>query len=151
MASQNYGSSKTVSLCYSLEFLVLWFLDQFERDFSKLYRQMDLTVQFFWPTTIFKVAIIKTKSATIAFFSSSPFFLLALSFSLFLFLHYCDFGAYRAQKTCLIFTQMTADFVRLVFQNVSQIFNYVNMALEGVYVQYVLGTKNFTFPTQDTG
>ena len=55
-------------------------LDQFELDFSKLYRQMDLTVQFFWPTTIFKVAIIKTESATIDFFSSSPFFLLALSF-----------------------------------------------------------------------
>ena len=91
-------------------------LDQFELDFSKLYRQMDLTVQFFWPTTIFKVAIIKTKSATIDFFSSSPFFLLALSFSLFLSLRYCDFGAYRGQKTCLIFTQMTADFVRLVFQ-----------------------------------
>ena len=56
-------------------------LDQFELDFSKLYRQMDLTVQFFWPTTIFKVAIIKTKSATIDFFSSSP-----SSSSLFLFL-----------------------------------------------------------------
>ena len=91
-------------------------LDQFELDFSKLYRQMDLTVQFFWPTTIFKVAIIKTKSVTIDFSSSSPFFLLALSFSLFLSLRYCDFGAYRGQKTYLIFTQMTADFVRLVFQ-----------------------------------
>ena len=43
-----------------------------------------------------KKAIIKTKSVTIAFFSSSPFLLLALSFPPFLFLHYCDFGAYRA-------------------------------------------------------
>ena len=40
-----------------------------------------------------KVAIIKAKSATIAFFSSPPFFLLALSFSPFLFLRYCEFGA----------------------------------------------------------
>ena len=46
----------------------------------------------------------KTKSAAIAFFSPSPFFLLALSFSPFLSLRYCDFGAYRAQKTRLIFT-----------------------------------------------
>ena len=37
---------------------------------------------FFRAKTIFKVAIIKTKSAIIAFFSSPPFFLLALfSFS----------------------------------------------------------------------
>ena len=35
---------------------------------------------------ISKVAIIKTESATIAFFSSPPFFLPALSFSPFLFL-----------------------------------------------------------------
>ena len=49
-----------------------------------------------------KAAVIKTKSATTVFFSSSPFspfFLLALSFSLFFFLRQCDFGAYRAQKT----------------------------------------------------
>ena len=46
---------------------------------------------------ISKVAIIKTNSATIAFFfSSPPFLLLALSFSPFLLLRYCDFGAYRA-------------------------------------------------------
>ena len=44
---------------------------------------MDLCVeQFFFG----KVAIIKTKSATIAFFSSPPFLFLALSFSPFLFL-----------------------------------------------------------------
>ena len=43
-----------------------------------------------------KVAIIKTKSATIAFFSSPPFLLLTLSFSPFLFLRYYDFGASRA-------------------------------------------------------
>ena len=43
-----------------------------------------------------KVAIIKTKSATIAFFSSPPFLLLPLSFSPFLLLRYCDFGDSRA-------------------------------------------------------
>ena len=64
-----------------------------------------------------KVAIIKTKSVTIAFFSSPPFPLLALSFSPFLLLRYYDFGASRAQETCLLtpFTQMTANFVGLVF------------------------------------
>ena len=39
---------------------------------------------FFRPKTISKVAIMKIKGAAIAFFSSPPFFLLALSFSLFL-------------------------------------------------------------------
>ena len=39
---------------------------------------------FFRPKTISKVAIKKLKSATIAFFSSPPFLLLALSFSPFL-------------------------------------------------------------------
>ena len=51
---------------------------------------------FFRPKTISKVAIIKTKSATIAFFSSPPFLLPALSFSPFLFFRWCDFGAFRA-------------------------------------------------------
>ena len=49
-----------------------------------------------------KVAIIKTKSVTIAFFSSPPFPLLARSFSPFLLLRYYDFGASRAQETCLL-------------------------------------------------
>ena len=52
--------------------------------------------QFFRPKTISKVAIIKTKSATIAFFSSPPFLLLGLPLSPFLFLRYCDFEASRA-------------------------------------------------------
>ena len=49
-----------------------------------------------------KVAIIKTKSAIIACFSSPSFLLLALSFSPFLFLRYYDFGASRAYETCLL-------------------------------------------------
>ena len=51
---------------------------------------------FFRPKSTAKVAIIKTKSAAIAFFSSPPFLLLALSFSPFLFLFYCDFGSSQA-------------------------------------------------------
>ena len=39
---------------------------------------------------------LQTKSATIACFSSPPFFLLALAFSPFLFLRYSDFGTSRA-------------------------------------------------------
>ena len=59
-------------------------------------------IVFFRPKTFSKVAIIKTKNVTIAFFSSPPFFLLALSFFFFPFLRYCDFGAYRAQKACIL-------------------------------------------------
>ena len=51
---------------------------------------------FFRPKTLTKAAIIKTKSATIACFSSDPFLLLVLSFSPFLFLRYYNFGASRA-------------------------------------------------------
>ena len=45
-----------------------------------------------------KVVIIKTKSVTIAFLSSPPFPLLAISFSPFLLLRYCDFGAVLGLK-----------------------------------------------------
>ena len=45
---------------------------------------------------ISKVAIIKTKSATIVFFLFSSFFLVALAFSPFFFLLYNDFGTSRA-------------------------------------------------------
>ena len=41
---------------------------------------------FFGQKSNSKVAVIKTKSATTAFFSSPPLFLLALSFSSFIFL-----------------------------------------------------------------
>ena len=57
---------------------------------------------FFRPKTVSKVAIIKTKRATIAFFSSPPFLLLALSFSPFLFLRNYEFGASRTLETCLL-------------------------------------------------
>ena len=67
--------------------------------------------QFFSAKTISRVAIIKTKSATIAFFSYPPFLLLALSFSPFLFLCYYDCRAFG-----LLLTQMTANFFRLVFK-----------------------------------
>ena len=57
---------------------------------------------FFRPKPISKVAIVKTKSAIIACFSSPPFLLLSLSFSPFLFLRYYDFGASWAYETCLL-------------------------------------------------
>ena len=47
---------------------------------AKLMDLLRQTVFFFRARPIFKVAIIKTKSATIAFFSSTPFFLYALFF-----------------------------------------------------------------------
>ena len=47
------------------------------------------------PKPFSKVAIIKTKNVTIAFFSSPPFLHLALSLSPFLFLRYYDFEASR--------------------------------------------------------
>ena len=55
---------------------------------------MDLFRQtvFFSAKKFDRVAIIKTKSATIRFFSSPPFFLLSFSFSK------CDFEASRDQK-----------------------------------------------------
>ena len=54
---------------------------------------------FFGQKTILKVAIIKTEGATVAFFSSPPFLLLALSLSPFLFLCSCDFGALELLPT----------------------------------------------------
>ena len=58
---------------------------------------------FFGQKLLSKVAILKkNKNATIAFFSSPPFLLLTLSFSTFLFLRYCDFGAFRAYEALLL-------------------------------------------------
>ena len=59
-------------------------------------------VFFYRPKAISKVAIIKAKSATIAFFSSPPFLLLALAFSPFFTVCYYDFGASRSLETCLL-------------------------------------------------
>ena len=72
--------------CYkSKVFYIIYILP----DFGKRYRQMGLFASnsfVFFFGQISKVAILKTKIAAIAFFFSSPFFLLALSFSPFLFL-----------------------------------------------------------------
>ena len=98
-------------------------LDQFELDFSKLYRQMDLFASdslIFLSKNYLQSSHYKNQECSHCFFLFlSAFFLLALSFSPFLnSLRFCDFGASRGQKACLIFTQMTADFGRLVFQKV---------------------------------
>ena len=61
----------------------------------------------------------KTQSTTIAFFRFSPLFSPRSFFFLFFFLPlYCDFGASRLKKPAFwrLFTQMTANFVRLVFK-----------------------------------
>ena len=54
------------------------------------------SIFFYRPKAISKLAIIKAKSATIAFFSSPPFLLLALAFSPFFTVCYYDFGASRS-------------------------------------------------------
>ena len=53
---------------------------------------------FFSAKKLSRVAIVKTESATIGFFSSPPFFLLALSFSPFLFLQYVCFWSFMGPK-----------------------------------------------------
>ena len=90
------------------------------RDFWKRYRQMDLLrpTVFFRSKTISKVAIIKARSVTLAFFP------LLLSFrSLFLFLLSFAFVAMILELLGLkkhafwrLSTQMTKNFVRLVFK-----------------------------------
>ena len=78
--------------------------------------------QLFSAKSYLQVAIIKTKSATIAFFSCPPFLLLALSFSPFLFLRYYDFGASWAQETCLLtpFHSNDCNFRQVCFQIIGQ-------------------------------
>ena len=62
-----------------------------------------------------KTSPISQVTTDLFFFSSPSFFLLALSFSPFLFLRWCDFRDCGVQKPdfCLFFTQMAA---RLVFK-----------------------------------
>ena len=93
--------------------------------------------QFFRPKTIFKVAILKTKSATIAFFllllSSSS---LLLFLFLFLFLLSSSFVTMILELLGLkkpafwrLFTQMTANFVRLVFKKSARYVYYRHFRL----------------------
>ena len=99
-------------------------------DFWKPYRQIDLfrPTVYFRPKTISKVAIINTKSATIAFFSFPPFFLLALSF----FLSFSFVGVileligFKKPAFWRLFNRMAADFVRLVFKK-SPTHTYIHM------------------------
>ena len=59
---------------------------------------------FFGQKLLFKVAIMKTKSATIAFFLFSAFSSPHSFFFCFPFLRYCDFGAFLKTKN-LIYTR----------------------------------------------
>ena len=70
------------------------------RIFDKVIARWTFWVQqfFFLATTISRVAIIKTKGATIVFFSSPPFLLLALSFSSFLFFVTVILEVFRLKK-----------------------------------------------------
>ena len=85
------------------------------RILQKRYRQMDLFVSNgFYPAKT-TAAIIKSKSATIAFSSSPSFFLVALSFS---FVSILILQLIKPQKPAFWrhFTQMTAIFDGLVFR-----------------------------------
>ena len=76
------------------------------RSFRGLYRPLQGKIEIVWHCVLlagFLIAIIKAKSTAIVFFSSPPFLLLALSFLL-------SFSF----VTVTPFTQMTANFVRLV-------------------------------------
>ena len=76
--------------------------------------------QFFFGQSISKVAIIATKSKTIAFFSSPPFLLLALFFS-FPFpslLWFWSLSGLTKPAFWRLFTQMTSNFLRLVFKKI---------------------------------
>ena len=91
---------------------------------------------FFRPKTILKVAIIKIQSATTAFFSSSSFFLVALSFSFVSIV--ITFAAYQAPKTCLLTPFHTNDcnFRQVGFHKIGQIFITVMYNTE-LFLQFV--------------
>ena len=72
------------------------------RIFENVTGKLTFSVQHSFSAKNSKEAIIKTKRVTIAFFFFPPFFHLAFSSYAVLFLRYCDFEAYRAQKTCLL-------------------------------------------------
>ena len=81
-------------------------------------------------TLMLKVSVIKTKSATIAFFSSSsspPFLLLDLCFCPFLFVRYYDFGASLGYENCLLtpFHSNDYKFRRVVFKKKNRLDIYV--------------------------
>ena len=73
--------------------------------------------RFFRPKTL-QSSHYKPKSATIAFFSSPPFVLLALSFSPFLFPRYCDSWYFWRKKPAFwpFSLYMTVNFVRFAFK-----------------------------------
>lgn len=76
----------------ALSLIKTWFLITLSPDNARLLRP---TV-FFWPKPISKVAITKTKSATIAFFLFSSFPSPCSFFCSFPFPFYCEFEAFRS-------------------------------------------------------
>lgn len=81
--------------------------------------------------TFVKVAIIKTKIATIVFFPSPPFFLCALSFSPSLFFRLRVFQQFGRKKPVFwpFFTQMTANLVTKFVFTKSARYIYINIYL----------------------
>ena len=84
------------------------------RVFENVIAKWIFCVQQFFRPKISKVANIKTKSATIAFFSSPTFFLLALSFYLSPFV--LELIGFKKPAMWRLFTQMTSNFVRFLFK-----------------------------------
>ena len=110
--------------------LMVSILDQFELDFSKLYRQIDLFASdslIFLSKNYLQSSHYKNHECSHCFFLSFSFLPPRSFFFSFLFPSLLWFWAYRAQKTCLNFTQMTAEFVRLVFKKLGWIYIWLNL------------------------
>ena len=104
---------------------------------------------FFRPKTIFKVAIIKTESATNAFFSSPPFLLLALSFFRFSFVTVTAKNTYLSTKgrsSLITYVQLI---LTRVFEMSEDLINFVEWRLkrrtkgfnEGPSISFALGSN----------
>ena len=85
-----------------------------------------------------KVAIKKTKSATIAFFSFPPFLLLALSFSPLLFLRYYDFGASQSGLRNLPFDAFSLKWLQISLGCFSKNRQYIDRFRDRLFSYFTL-------------
>ena len=88
------NGKKVGVLC--LKFSCMYSLPGF---FNTLLPKGSFASNIFFTGSHCKVAIVKTKGATVAFFSSHPFPLLALSFSPLLFFCHCAFGTWSTKTS----------------------------------------------------
>ena len=102
---------------------------------------------FFRPKTLSKVAIIKTKSATMVFFfSCPPFLLLALSFFPFSFVSVIlELLGLKKHAFWCFFTQTTANFVWLVFKKSARYTWSVTALMNFKKKKKKKHTRRFTF------